>query len=339
MSDLTIQMPWPPAARGRRPRPAPPTGRRLLRAGTVLLAGILALTWPGAASTASAGTYGGQNGQLAFARVDETGVDIFTVDRDGSDLRRFINTPAGFASVYGDWSPDGRRLAFDSDRSGNVEIYVATLDGDIRRLTRNPAGDARPSWTPDGRHLAFESDRSGSPQVYVMDVDGSHVRQVTRFPAGAEEPAYSPTGQWITFLSGPPEKTALYVVRPDGSGLRALTPRWMNAGHPSWSPDGRTIVFNTNIEKPNGRIWTVRLDGRMRQLTRGSDGLEDFEPAYSPDGELIAFTRYRGSPENADIWVMRADGSGARNLVPGSAGFDVGVTWAPRPPDPALAAR
>jgi TolB protein len=330
MSEPTIQKSWPPTGGGRRPGPAPTMGRRIVRAGTVLLAGILALSAPATTPTAWAGTFPGGNGQLAFAHEDASGVDIFTMNPDGSHVRRFINTPTGSASVFGDWSPDGRRLAFDSDRSGNVEIYLATRDGDIRRLTRNPADDVHPTWTPDGRHLAFESNRSGIPQVYVMKVDGSHVRKVTRIAGGAIEPAYSPTGQWITFVAGPERRTSLYVVRPDGSDLRRLTPPSMNAGHPSWSPDGRTIVFNSNFEKPNGRIWTVRLNGSLRQLTRGSDGLEDFEAAYSPNGDLIAFTRFRGGPENADIWVMQADGSRARNLTPRLAGFDVGVTWAPR---------
>ncbi|MGB9378542.1 MAG: hypothetical protein WCB04_13625 [Mycobacteriales bacterium] len=162
-----------------------------------------------------------------------------------------------------------------------------------------------------------------------MDRDGSHVRQVTHFAPGAEEPAYSPTGEWITFLSGTFQHTALYVVRPDGTGLRKLTPRSMNAGHPSWSPDGQQIVFNTNIEKSNGRIWTVSLHGTLQQLTTGPNGLEDFEPTYSPDGHDIAFTRYVNDPANADIWIMRANGNHAHDVTPTSRGFDLAVTWAP----------
>jgi TolB protein len=162
-----------------------------------------------------------------------------------------------------------------------------------------------------------------------MNCDGTHVRQVTHFAPGAEEPSYSPTGEWISFLSGPVARTALFIVRPDGTGLRKISPRSMNAGHPSWSPDGERIVFNTNIEKTNGRIWTVTTHGTLRQLTKGRSGQEDFEPAYSPDGGRIAFTRYVDDPAGSDIWVMRADGSGAHDITPTSSGFDIGVTWAP----------
>jgi TolB protein len=296
-----------------------------------VLAALLGVTAPSLAVGAEAGTFTGENGTLAFASGGPNGVDIYTVNANGSHLRRFITSPAGKVSAYSDWSPDGRTLAFDSDRAGNVDIYLRSSDGHIQRLTTNPAGDSHPTWTPDGRHIAFESDRSGIKQVYVMDRDGSHVRQVTHYAPAAEEPSWSPTGEWITFLSGTVAHTALFVVRPDGSGLRRITPRSLNAGHPSWSPDGKQIVFNSNIEKTNGRIWTVTPRGHLRQVTTGPSGQEDFEPAYSPDGRFIAFTRYVGTPADADIWVMRADGSAAHDIAPTSRGFDIAVTWAPEP--------
>lgn len=255
--------------RGARPGfPRPGHGRGgTVRAG-VLLLGLIGVVAPPFTGSAYAGSFPGANGIIAFASAGPHGVDIFTVRPDGSHLRRLINTPPDKISAYSDWSPDGRRLVFDSNRSGNVEIYLRTAAGDVRRLTNNAAGDSHPTWTVDGRRVAFESDRSGTKQVYIMGSDGSHVRQVTHFVAGAEEPSYSPTGQWIACLSGPVRRTALFVVRPDGTGVRQVTPRSLNAGHPSWSPDGRRIAFNTNIEKDNGRIWTVSPDGDLRQLSK-----------------------------------------------------------------------
>ena len=307
-----------------------PTLRRgLFLTSAAVLAVLLGVAAPVLADKAHAGTFPGENALLAFASAGPNGADIYTVNPSGSHLRRLIQSPTGKVSVYSDWSPDGRTLAFDSDRSGNVDIYLRSQDGHIRRLTKSPAGDSHPTWTPDGQRIAFESSRSGSKQVYVMNRDGTHVRQVTHFAPGAEEPSYSPTGEWITFLSGTVQRTALFVVRPDGTGLRRITPRSMNAGHPSWSPDGEQIVFNTNIEKTNGRIWTVTPHGDLHQLTKGRSGQEDFEPAYSPDGRSIAFTRYVDDPAKSDIWVMRADGSRAHDITPTSAGFDIGVSWAP----------
>jgi Periplasmic component of the Tol biopolymer transport system len=78
------------------------------------------------------------------------------------------------------WSPDGRRIAFQSKRDGNLEIYVINLDGTgLSRLTDHPAADGRPAWSPDGQWIAFESDRDGKLDIYIMRADGSDVRRIT----------------------------------------------------------------------------------------------------------------------------------------------------------------
>ena len=88
---------------------------------------------------------------------------------DGSNSRRLTDHPAEDRSPS--WSPDGRHIAFDSERAGKAEIYVMGSDGsNRRRLTDHPAGDRSPSWSPDGRHIAFESNRDGDWEIYVMDI-------------------------------------------------------------------------------------------------------------------------------------------------------------------------
>src|SRR3954454_12796688 len=80
---------------------------------SVLAVALLAVASPAATGVAAGGTFAGQNGQLAFANAGQNGADIFTVDPDGSHLRRFVHTPGGHVSAYSDWSPDGHTLAFD----------------------------------------------------------------------------------------------------------------------------------------------------------------------------------------------------------------------------------
>ena len=78
------------------------------------------------------------------------------------------------------WSPDGERLAFNSARSGNAEVYTMSADGsDVKQITFNSANDTGPIWSPDGKQIAFTSDRDGNAEVYVMRSNGAHEVRLT----------------------------------------------------------------------------------------------------------------------------------------------------------------
>src|SRR6187455_2192730 len=100
----------------------------------------------------------------------------------GKSARGDVQTPA--------WSPDGRKLAFVSERDGNAEIYVMNADGsEQENLTRQPSSDSHPSWSRDGRKLAFVSRRDGNAEIYVMNADGSGLSNLTRTPLDDLDPA------------------------------------------------------------------------------------------------------------------------------------------------------
>jgi len=104
-----------------------------------------------------------------------------------------VQTPA--------WAPDGRKLAFVSQRDGNSEIYVMNADGsEQENLTRQPASDSHPSWSRDGRKLLFVSRRDGNAEIYVMNADGSGLRNLTRTPSDDLDPSWSPDGRAIAFV-------------------------------------------------------------------------------------------------------------------------------------------
>jgi Tol biopolymer transport system component len=132
--------------------------------------GVLAVLdlWGAFACGGSSAKVAKANGGLVtFSRSGE----IYVINADGSGQRRLTRNRAKDIAPVG--SPDGRRIAFASDRDGNFELYVMAANGSRpRRLTWNAGVDADPTWSPDGRRIAFESKRGESSEIYVMNADG-----------------------------------------------------------------------------------------------------------------------------------------------------------------------
>lgn len=266
--------------------------------------------------------------ELAFAR----GGDIYAVRIDGTGLRRLIATRA----YEGDptWSPDGERFLFVREPAGNADIYVAAADGtDVRRLTRARGNDYTPAWSPDGQSIAFVSDRRGPFELYVMRADGTGQRRIAGGDrqGGTFSPAFSPDGRLIAFSSTlrTPENPELYVIRPDGTGLRRLTRTGGGVhelgddGFPAWSPDGRHIAFSSN-RSGSGDVWLMRADGSGQRHLTGFPRTDEWAPAFSPNGSLIAFQSLDGLGRS-QLYVVRPDGTGVRRL--GIAG--TAPSWRP----------
>jgi TolB protein len=141
---------------------------------------------------------------------------IAIMHADGSGRRRLPDTEYG---EYPSWSPDGKRIAFNSNVSGQALMYVVDLDGSgvVDLSTVGEGGQV--AWSPDGRSILFASHRDHSDnwrEVYVMRPDGSGVRRLTR--AGGETPAWAPDGRYIVFSA----VGGLGVMRADGSGVTSL---------------------------------------------------------------------------------------------------------------------
>jgi hypothetical protein len=201
----------------------------------------------------------------AFADQEVVGTpqaDLWRIAVDGTGPARPI-TRADGDDRAGSWSPDGTRIAFDSTRDGNTEIYSADIDGgDAVRLTDDPAEDWAAAWSPDGSRIAFDSDRSGTAQIWVMGADGTNPKQLTDDPTGALWPAWSPDGRRIAFSGWQTGQQQAWSIASDGSDLRDLSqsPGSMDAiWDGSWAPRDR-IVFSRAGVAPADLQPIVRQD-------------------------------------------------------------------------------
>ncbi|MBW3556204.1 MAG: hypothetical protein KY454_04595 [Actinobacteria bacterium] len=219
-----------------------------------------------------------------------------------------------------------RRIAFQSMRDGNFEIYTAAPDGsDARNLSQNPAHDSEPAWSPDHLRIAFDSDRAGGFDIFVMDADGSNLVQLTTEPAPDGYPSWSPDGTKIAFISFRDGNSEIYVMDADGKNPKRLTRNANDDSHPAWSPDGDRIAFHSN-RNGNFEIYVMKPDGSdVRNLTNSPGA--DVNPAWAPNGNRLAFdsTRDGGKPE---LYVMGADGSLPTRLTTNDA-TDTWPAWAP----------
>ena len=235
---------------------------------------------------------------------------------------------AAVANKDPDVSPDGSKVAFASDRTGDWEIYVVETDGTgLTRVTFDRGNDARPVWSPDGSKIAFESDRDDNWEIYVANADGTNPTRLTDDPGADRNPVWSPDGSQIAFDSDRDDNTDVYTVNAeDGSELTRITMHDAVDDHPTWSPDGTRIAFRS-WRDDDSEIYAVNLDMTdldmtdldmtdldMTDLARLTSSLgSDRRPSWSPDGARILFSSTRD--DNEEIYVMNADGSEATRLT------------------------
>jgi dipeptidyl aminopeptidase/acylaminoacyl peptidase len=232
-------------------------------------------------------------GKLVFVSDRADGQrELYAVNEDGSGERRVT-----FNDIFerqAAWSPDGTRIAFSGLRDGNWDIYTVAADGDLRRLTTDPARDDYPRWTSDG-HVVFTRGLFDCPCVeWIADADGTNVQQLPlKGDVTSADP--SPRGGRIVYASRDGSVSSIRVAQLDGKADKQLTtpPSGAIDFEPRFAPNGKDIVF---LRDPNGvdnDIWLVRRDGTgLRQLTNTPDRAE-FWPTFSSDGSEVLFQANR----------------------------------------------
>lgn len=272
-------------------------------AGLLLLASLLAL--PADAAVAS---FPGIEGRVAFANGGANS-QLYVIGP-----QQPTPTPLGRDPIVGfspQWSPDGTRLAFVSERDGNAELYSVTANGtDEERLTQNAVPDLHPSWTKDGLGIVFQRRTGISAEIYSLDPVSGVARRLTRNRRSDYDPATAPTGRWLVFgRSG-----HLFKMTVGGKRPKRLTTGPGLDSQPAWSPAGAGIVF-VRSNGTESDLYLVNAEGRGLKRLTATSGRAESSPAWSPAGDKIVFRACAPASAACQLYVVNADGSDERRLV------------------------
>ncbi|HEX5633118.1 MAG TPA: hypothetical protein VFX50_07820, partial [Gemmatimonadales bacterium] len=231
--------------------------------------------------------------------------------RGVATLDSAVEVTSGSQTVEGfDLSPDGRTLAFDSDREGNQDIYVMSLpDGRVTRLTSDARDDFMPRWSHDGRWLAFHSIRQGARDAFVLRVDGGAPEQVTADPAQDRYPSFAPGDSMLVLESDRRDSTrAAYVVR-GRPGLGWGTPERVSPGGGRWpkfSPATGELLYWSD-----DGIYVRPAGGEAaRRIVTG----RPYATFWSDDGRTVYYIPI-AEDSTSGVWAVPVEGGTPRQLV------------------------
>lgn len=215
--------------------------------------------------------------------------------------------------VQPSFSPDGRSIAFVSNRGGQLDIWVGLITGGSPvRITDDPNLKGRPHWSPDGSKILYSRlNESGLWDIWSVPSLGGTPR---KFLTNAMDAVWSPDGSSLAYADGITH--AIWMCDALGSHPRALTQPESRAWHmqPAFSRDGQKIAFVRRGSGPYGEIaWAEVPSGRVQPLT--DDNASAFSPAWSADNQFVYFASTRGGTTN--LWKVPAQGGTPLQITAG----------------------
>ncbi len=248
------------------------------------------------------------------------------------DITNFQPSEITPETTYAVPSQGGTRIAFDSRRTGNLDIYIMNVDGSgLQQITGTSGAERGPSWSPDGRQIAFygAASENGNFDIYTINTDGTGLFNVTNSPEVDDRyPSWSPDGARIAFHSNADGDYDIYAINTDGTGLQAITHDDADDLGPDWSPDGTRIAFHTNQWSELYAIAVIDL--RTEVVTRlTTDTQTDTFPTWSPDGTRLAYNAIDPRTGIVIVALLAVDGTGSQPVTSAQDGNSAFADWSP----------
>lgn len=267
---------------------------------------------PGTGMAAQDLAFSRQGDRLAFSdRWRETDIWRLSLQEPSLDVE---TTPAAISSSWQDthpqYSPDGTQIAFVSDRSGSMELWVCRTDGSgaIQLSSLKSRFAAKPSWSPDGKSIAFSSAVTGTRDIYVIPAAGGTPLRLTTEPGNDQSPVWSPDGRWLYFSSERGGEFQVWRMPAEGGTPMRIT----RNGGPlvQIAPDGKSVYYVGPWRRPS--LWRASAEGGEEEEMVDSilnplafavarDGVYYFRLDETAKRSLFLFRFATGKPERVAL--------------------------------------
>ena len=273
--------------------------------------------------TGEAGVFGTQ---IAFSSRIGRFKELFVMDMDGSNLRQLTNEHALAMSPA--WDPSGEKLLYTSFRTRVPDLFeIDVFSRSARQITKSANLEVSPHYLLGRDRIVLSLSEGNGSSIVVVDRNGMINKRLTPASGAIDvSPTISPDGSQVAFCSNRGGGPQIYIMGSDGSAPRRMS--FVSSNYctsPAWSPKGDKIAFVCRSDA-GFNMFVSGVDGSNPfQLTSGGDN-ED--PDWSPDGRYLAFATTYGHRGVFNLAIMRADGSGIREISK-SRGGDFDPSWGP----------
>ena len=249
--------------------------------------------------------------------------DIWKVDLSAKSAALDEGLSSTYREVFPQYSPDGKRVTFSSNRAGRLDIWVANADGSQAARLTSLAGPTTgsPRWSPDGQEISFDSNTGGDYQIYTVSADGGQPRKLTKDSFTNITTNWSHDGRWIYFASKRSGNFQIWKMPAQGGEAVQVT---HNGGiAPMESPDGKTLYFAK--ESGSDGLWKMPVGGG-----RESKVVPDlYRYNYAVTDKGIYFTTEGTRDRSASVQFLDFATGIATQIVKVQKPLDLGITVSP----------